>query len=188
MPLTTAFPSMDPPCLLSRKRTAAERRAQRQLAEARCLQRALTGLNDVHSHRGGVHYLGMLYVRLSHGSSDADVASSSPLLCGATPFYKVCHMPKDPSVPESVPARLDAVAAHSHGVSADGSLFASAHSFDLAPLDTGDQYFNGGLASSEYHGLFGYDCEPEPTSPSQHLVASRNSPGSLSWPYTLVRP
>ena len=42
-----------PPCFARRKKTAAERRAQRHRSEARFLQRALIGLNDVHAHRGG---------------------------------------------------------------------------------------------------------------------------------------
>ena len=44
---------MEAPCFVRRRKTAAERRAQRHRSEARFLQRALNGLNDVHAHRGG---------------------------------------------------------------------------------------------------------------------------------------
>ena len=44
---------MEPPSFPRRRKTAAERRAQRHRSEARFLQRALNGLNDLQAHRGG---------------------------------------------------------------------------------------------------------------------------------------
>ena len=38
---------------MNRKKTAAERRAQRLRADGRRLQHALAALNEVHNHRGG---------------------------------------------------------------------------------------------------------------------------------------
>ena len=44
---------METPCFVRRRKSAAERRAQRHRSEVRFLQRAHNGLNDVHAHRGG---------------------------------------------------------------------------------------------------------------------------------------
>ena len=109
---------MDPPCFIRRKKTAAERRAQRHRSEARFLQRALSGLNDVHSHRGGTltRFGYALREALTHLSSGVGVPPSS--LFG-------------PSVPDAVTPCPDAVSAPSHGVPADVSVPASAHSFNV---------------------------------------------------------
>ena len=108
MPLTSPF-SIDPPCLPRRKKTSAERRAQRQRSEARFLQRALSGLNDVHLHRGGTltRFAFALRQALSHLSSCDEVLPS-------------CS--EGPSMPDVFPPTLDAVAAQFHGVPADGSF------------------------------------------------------------------
>ena len=83
-----------PPLFARRKKSAAERRAQRHRSEARFLQRALNGLNDVHAHRGGTltRFGWALRESLLRLSGDSG-------------------MPPSPAVPPSVPGpspRIDA--------------------------------------------------------------------------------
>jgi len=74
-----------------RRKSAAERRAQRQRSEARLLQHALTSLNDVQAHRGGS------LTRFGHAMRSAlislgphcDDVPATDFLDGAVPFYKV---------------------------------------------------------------------------------------------------
>ena len=146
MPLTSPL-SMDPPCFPRRKKTAAERRAQRQRSEARFLQRALSGLNDVHLHRGGTltRFGFALRQALSHLSSCDEVLPS-------------CF--EGPSTPYVVPPTLDAGAAQFHGFPADESFTASA-----LVNDAEDHFFKG--RSSSYGG--GVDARGECSSVSAQL-------------------
>ena len=111
--------SMEPPSFVRRRKTAAERRAQRHRSEARFLQRALNGLNDVHSRRGGTltRFGCALRDALTRFSAGTDVPHS-PSSC--------------PSVPGLSPHSADAELAPAHGVPADDSVPSADHSIDAS--------------------------------------------------------
>ena len=97
-----------PPRFPRRKKTAAERRAQRHRSDARLLQRALIGLNDVHAHRGGTltrfgWALRESLLRLSGASGLPPSPAVSPSVPGPSP-----HIDAD-----TFPAEEPAVVSHS---------------------------------------------------------------------------
>ena len=103
---------MEAPCFVRRRKTAAERRAQRHRSEARFLQRALNGLNDVHAHRGGTLTRFGLALRdslsrLSRGTEAPPPPAVEPSVPGLSPHLDASALFHDG------PAEEPSVVAHS---------------------------------------------------------------------------
>ena len=110
---------MEAPCFVRRRKTAAERRAQRHRSEARFLQRALNGLNDVHAHRGGTLTRFGLALRdalscLSRGTEVPPSPAVEPSVPALSPHFDACPGPFHDG-----PAVEPSVAAHSFSDIAD---------------------------------------------------------------------
>ena len=159
---------MEVPCFVRRRKSAAERRAQRLRSEARFLQRALNGLNDVHAHRGGTltRFGWALRESLSRLGRGTEVPPSpapgpsvpSPPMDDASPFHE------GPAVQPSGVA-LSSDIADTHSVS---PIFELVESVDAA-VDMPMQF-------------------PEPPCSDVHVAAVQFSNGSVDEPHVVLEP
>ena len=159
---------MDAPCFVRRKKSAAERRAQRHRSEARFLQRALNGLNDVHAHRGGTltRFGWALRESLSRFSSGTEVPPSTSFV---------------PSVPGHSP-HSDAVSAPFHGVPAEEPGFVALSSAASADPQ-GISVLPVPEVGEGVDEAIGMPMQfPEPSSSDVHVTALRVSIGSGNEP------
>ena len=128
---------MEPPSFPRRRKTAAERRAQRHRSEARFLQRALNGLNDLQAHRGGT--LTQFGCALRDALTRLSAATVVP------------HSPASSSFVPVLPHCPDADSAPVHEVPAEVSVLSADHSLDASDnLDV--------TASADPQSISGLTC------------------------------
>ena len=151
-----------------RRKSAMERRAQRLRAEARCVQRLLRGLSEVHAHRGGaLGIIGQALLRALQEMSgrDASVAADSCVGTaaeGAAPCAEGAPVSAAgatcvPEEEQSQPIHRVFIAAEKTRIRVAGNRMADTHGFleagaSVRGADRGDwiQLESGGFVMSHW--------------------------------------